>query len=147
MLGAELGAVPWPDCGEIDVMEVIGHEPHVVHGTVHGPGYSGASGIPASPAQPVRTSLAGAFHVYAVDWAPGRVTWSVDGTDYHEVTRDGVGADRWVFDQPFYLLLNLAVGGTWPGAPDGSTGFPQQMVVDHVRVHAHREGYEPQIVR
>ncbi|MDT0187773.1 glycoside hydrolase family 16 protein [Microbacterium sp. ARD31] len=133
MLGAALGPVPWPDCGEIDVMEVLGHEPHVVHGTVHCPGYAGASGITASHAHDA--SLADAFHVYAVDWAPGRITWSVDGTSYHQVTRDGVGADRWVFDRPFFLLLNVAVGGGWPGAPDGSTAFPQQMVVDHVRVH------------
>ena len=147
MLGTRLGAVPWPDCGEIDVMEVIGHEPHVVHGTVHGPGYAGASGITASHAQAGRESLADAFHVYAVDWEPGRVTWSVDGTAYHQVTRDGIGADRWVFDQPFFLLLNLAVGGGWPGDPDASTVFPQQLVVDHVRVRARPGGQRPQIVR
>jgi len=136
MLGAGLGAVPWPDCGEIDVMEVIGHEPHVVHGTVHGPGYAGPSGITASHADPRGSSLADAFHDYAVRWRPGQITWSVDGTDFHEVTRDRVGAERWVFDQPFFLLINVAVGGGWPGDPDDSTVFPQRMTVDHVRVHA-----------
>ncbi|WP_374457227.1 family 16 glycosylhydrolase [Nocardioides sp.] len=135
MLGGDLPVVPWPGCGEIDVMEVIGHEPHVVHGTVHGPGYAGASGITASHAHP-GGSLAEGFHDYSVDWGPDRITWSVDGTAYHQVTRDGIGADRWVFDKPFFLLLNLAVGGGWPGPPDDSTVFPQQMRVAHVRAYA-----------
>lgn len=135
MLGSDLPDVPWPGCGEIDVMEVIGHEPHVVHGTVHGPGYAGAAGLTASHAHP-GGSLADAFHDYAVDWRPDRVTWSVDGTAYHRVTRDGVGAERWPFDKPFFFLLNVAVGGGWPGDPDDSTVFPQEMRVDHVRVLA-----------
>lgn len=135
MLGCDLPEVSWPTCGEIDVMEVIGHEPDVVHGTVHGPGYAGADGITASHTHP-GGSLAEAFHVYSVDWAADRISWSVDGVAYHQVTREGVGADRWVFDTPFFFLLNVAVGGGWPGPPDDSTTFPAQMRVDHVRVLA-----------
>lgn len=133
MLGESFPRVGWPASGEIDIMEFRGQEPSTVIGTVHGPGYSGADGITGS------TTLRGvrfdeAFHVFAVEWSAERITWSVDGTRYHEVTRADVKGP-WVFDEPFHLLLNVAVGGTFLGAPDAATEFPTAMLVDWVRVH------------
>ncbi|TPG08968.1 glycoside hydrolase family 16 protein [Curtobacterium flaccumfaciens] len=135
MLGADIGQVGWPACGEIDVMENVGYEPGIVHGTVHGPGYSGAQGISASYTAPSGAAFADDFHVYGVDWRPGSITWTVDGVAYRTLTRADVGSNPWVFDKPFFVILNVAVGGTWPGSPDDSTQFPQQMTVDWLRVH------------
>ncbi|QQD77465.1 glycoside hydrolase family 16 protein [Curtobacterium sp. YC1] len=134
MLGADIGQVGWPACGEIDVMENVGYEPTLVHGTVHGPGYSGAQGISSTRQNPSGAPFADDFHVYGVDWRPGSVTWTVDGVAYRTVTRADVGSNPWVFDKPFFVILNVAVGGTWPGSPDASTSFPQQMTIDWLRV-------------
>ena len=126
--------VNWPDSGEIDVMENVGFEPSTVHGTIHGPGYSGSGGIGAGYTLPGGQAFADAFHTFAVDWAPDSITWSVDGNVYQRRTPADLGGRTWVFNKPFFLILNLAVGGYWPGDPDGSTAFPQQLVVDHVSV-------------
>nr|WP_258177658.1 family 16 glycosylhydrolase [Streptomyces solincola] len=134
MLGNDIGQVGWPNSGEIDIMENVGFEPRTVHGTLHGPGYSGSGGIGAGYTLPGGQNFADAFHTFAVDWSPGAVTWSVDGTVYQRRTPADLGGRQWVFDKPFFLILNLAVGGYWPGDPDGSTAFPQQLLVDHVRV-------------
>ncbi|MEV4940695.1 family 16 glycosylhydrolase [Streptomyces zaomyceticus] len=133
MLGNDLGTVGWPNSGEIDIMENIGREPHMVHGTVHGPGYSGAGGLGASYSLPGGKAFADDFHVFAVDWSPNSIVWSVDGTTYKTLTPAGVNGNKWVFDHPFFLILNVAVGGDWPGSPDASSAFPQTMVVDYVR--------------
>ncbi|WP_420368553.1 glycoside hydrolase family 16 protein [Curtobacterium sp. L1-20] len=134
MLGADLPQVGWPNSGEVDVMENVGYEPATVHGTVHGPGYSGGQGITSSYQHPQGWSFADTFHTFAVDWKPGSITWSVDGVAYKTVTTADTGSNPWVFDKPFFIVLNLAVGGNWPGYPDGTTQFPQQMKVDYVRV-------------
>ncbi|MFF4545069.1 ricin-type beta-trefoil lectin domain protein [Streptomyces sp. NPDC001435] len=126
--------VNWPDSGEIDVMENVGYEPSTIHGTIHGPGYSGSGGIGAGYSLPGGQAFADAFHTFAVDWAPDSITWSVDGTVYQRRTPADLGGRTWVFNKPFFLILNLAVGGYWPGDPDGSTVFPQQLVVDSVSV-------------
>ncbi|MCX5052276.1 MULTISPECIES: RICIN domain-containing protein [unclassified Streptomyces] len=126
--------VNWPDSGEIDVMENVGFEPSTVHGTIHGPGYSGSGGIGAAYSLPNGQAFADAFHTFAVDWAPDSITWSVDGNVYQRRTPADLGGRTWVFNKPFFLILNLAVGGYWPGDPDGSTAFPQQLVVDSVSV-------------
>ncbi|WP_333773987.1 ricin-type beta-trefoil lectin domain protein [Streptomyces sp. IBSBF 3136] len=126
--------VDWPTSGEIDVMENVGFEPSTVHGTIHGPGYSGSGGIGAGYSLPGGQAFADAFHTFAVDWAPGSLTWSVDGNVYQRRTPADLGGRTWVFDKPFFLILNLAVGGYWPGDPDGSTPFPAQLVVDSVSV-------------
>jgi beta-glucanase (GH16 family) len=132
MLGNNIGSVGWPQSGEIDIMENIGRQPNTVFGTIHGPGYSGAGGIGATFS--IGSPFADAFHVFAIDWAPNRITWSVDGTVYETRTPADLGGRQWVFDPPFFILLNLAVGGDFPGNPDGTTVFPQQLIVDYVRV-------------
>ncbi|MEU9144613.1 family 16 glycosylhydrolase [Streptomyces sp. NPDC048349] len=134
MLGNDIGQIGWPASGEIDVMENVGFEPSTVHGTLHGPGYSGSGGIGAGYGLPGGQAFADAFHTFAVDWSPQAITWSVDGTVYQRRTPADLGGRQWVFDKPFFLILNLAVGGYWPGDPDGSTAFPAQLLVDHVRV-------------
>ncbi|MEV6170612.1 family 16 glycosylhydrolase [Streptomyces sp. NPDC051954] len=126
--------VNWPDSGEIDIMENVGFEPSTVHGTLHGPGYSGSGGIGAGYSLPNGQAFADAFHTFAIDWAPDSITWSVDGNVYQRRTPADLGGRTWVFNKPFFMILNLAVGGYWPGDPDGSTVFPQQLVVDHVTV-------------
>ncbi|MFI5961097.1 ricin-type beta-trefoil lectin domain protein [Streptomyces asoensis] len=134
MLGNDIGQVGWPASGEIDVMENVGFEPSTVHGTLHGPGYSGSGGIGAGYTLPGGQAFADAFHTFAVDWSPNAITWSVDGTVYQRRTPADLGGRQWVFDKPFFVILNLAVGGYWPGDPDGSTALPQQLLVDYVRV-------------
>ena len=136
MLGEEIGSVGWPACGEIDVMEHIGREPSKVYGTVHGPGYSGAKGVGAPYELPGGGRFADGFHVFAVEWEPGALRWYVDGRLYHTLTPDKLPAGaKWVFDRPFFILLNLAVGGQWPGDPDRTSVFPQTLTVDYVRVY------------
>ena len=136
MMGDNVEAAGWPACGEIDVMENIGREPNVVHGTVHGPGYSGGQSLTASFTNPAGRPFADDFHVFAIEWEPSVIRWYSDSTLYATRTLSGVpGGSRWVFDHPFFVLLNVAVGGDWPGNPDATTAFPQEMVVDWVRVY------------
>jgi len=137
MLGADLATAGWPACGEIDIMENIGREPSIVHATVHGPGYSGGSGITSMYSQPAGHAFADDFHVFAVVWSPQSLEFFVDSVSVSTVTPASLPAGaHWVFNKPFFLLLNLAVGGNWPGNPDSSTQFPQDMVVDYVRVYS-----------
>jgi beta-glucanase (GH16 family) len=136
MLGDNIGTAGWPACGEIDIMENIGSEPSAVHGSMHGPGYSGANPLTAG-----FTLSSGQFsddyHVFAVEWESNVVRFYVDNTLYETRTPSDLPAGTsWVFDHPFFILLNVAVGGNWPGSPDQTTVFPQTMLVDYVRVYA-----------
>ncbi|HEV8629331.1 MAG TPA: family 16 glycosylhydrolase, partial [Thermoanaerobaculia bacterium] len=143
MLGNDISTIGWPACGEIDVMENIGREPTVVHGTAHGPGYSGANGIGAPYSLPDGAPFADDFHIYAVEWEPEAIRWYVDEALYRTLTPADLPAGaRWAFDHPFFMLLNLAVGGGWPGSPDATTVFPQQMLVDYVRVYLPAAGVQ-----
>ncbi|MGA8026739.1 MAG: glycoside hydrolase family 16 protein [Bryobacteraceae bacterium] len=135
MLGNNIAAAGWSKCGEIDVMENIGKEPSVVHGTVHGPGYSGAHGITSQYSLPGGKPLSDDFHVYGIEWGPNSIQFFLDGQPYSTVTPASLPKGTvWVYDHPFFLLLNLAVGGGWPGNPDATTVFPQTLLVDWVRV-------------
>ena len=129
-----LGGNNWPAQGEIDIMENLGHTPRIAHATVHGPDYYGAGGITKKTDAGV--PLSEDFHVYGLDWSPKRLVWLLDGVEYFRVTRADVETrgKRWVFDHPFFIILNVAVGGAWPGSPDARTVFPQTMLVDWVRV-------------
>ena len=133
LLGNDIETVGWPECGEIDIMEYRGQEPSIVLGTVHGPDYFAAGGISA------RYGLTGTrfdtgFHEFAIEWTEAGIVWFVDGQRYHAVGRDDPPG-RWVFDHPFFILLNVAVGGSFVGPPNESTSFPQSMLVDWVRVY------------
>jgi beta-glucanase (GH16 family) len=136
MLGSNVEKEGWPACGEIDVMENIGKEPALVHGTIHGPGYSGRGGIGSPFALPDDQLFGDDFHVFAVEWEPAAIRFYVDSHLYATRTPAGLPkGGRWVYDHPFFLLLNVAVGGVWPGTPDGTSVFPQTMLVDYVRVY------------
>jgi beta-glucanase (GH16 family) len=137
MLGTNISSARWPHCGEIDILENIGSEPAKIHGTVHGPGYSGGSGITSTYKLPTKGAFADDFHVYAVEWTTNQIKWFVDGHQYFSLTPARLPAGtKWVFDQPQFLLLNVAVGGQWPGYPNDTTVLPQRMLVDYVRVFA-----------
>lgn len=133
MLGSNFDQVGWPDCGEIDIMEYVGRDPTVVMGTLHGPGYSGALGLKGNSLQD--HAIADDFHTYAIEWDEDHISWFFDDVEYHTLTRDDVGSERWVFDQPFFLILNLALGGTLGGFISADTVFPAHVYVDYVRVY------------
>lgn len=136
MLGNNIDTAGWPSCGEIDVMENIGREPNTVHGTIHGPGYSGANGIGAPFSLPNNPVFADEFHIYSAEWTQNKVAFYIDGNLTRSITPKNLPAGtRWVFDHPFFMILNLAVGGPWGGEPDSTTVFPQTMSVDYVRVY------------
>lgn len=136
LLGVDIPEKDWPGCGEIDIMENIGKEPGNVYGTVHGPGYSGGNGIGQTYTLTGRQRFADDFHVFAVEWEVDEIRWFVDGENYFTLRKTSFAAGKpWVFDRPFFIILNVAVGGNWPGYPDETTTFPQQMLVDYVRVY------------
>jgi beta-glucanase (GH16 family) len=136
LLGDNISSVSWPQCGEIDIMENVGNIPATVYGTLHGPQGGGAFSTGGA------YTLAGGnftddFHVFAVEWEPNVARFYVDGTLYKTLTSTDLPAgSTWTFDHPFFIILNVAVGGNWPGNPDSTTVFPQTMQVDYVRVYA-----------
>jgi beta-glucanase (GH16 family) len=157
MLGDNISSAGWPKCGEIDILENIGKEPGIVHGSIHGPLATGAASDLTSAVKLVNgKEFSSDFHIYAVEWNPGSVRFYVDSTPYATFTPDSSAPDSaanpasssassdspaaragsWVFDHPFFLILNVAVGGSWPGPPDATSTFPQTMLVDYVRVYS-----------
>ena len=136
LLGDDINSAGWPSCGEIDIMESIGRDMSKAYGTIHGPGYSGESSIGAGYTLPDYKKLSDDFHIFAVDWEPSAIRFYVDGNLYATRTpADLPPGTKWVFDHPFFIIVNLAVGGEWPGNPDAATQFPQSMLVDYVRVY------------
>jgi beta-glucanase (GH16 family) len=141
MLGTNLDQVGWPQSGEIDILENIGSEPAKMHGTVHGPGYSGANGIGGEFKLSKGERFADDFYTFAIEWEPKEIRWYVDGNNYLTLTPNEIPTGReWVFDHPFFVVLNVAAGGYWPGDPDETTTFPQAMYIDHVRVYQAVDG-------
>jgi beta-glucanase (GH16 family) len=137
LLGANMGQVGWPMCGEIDILENNGTQIAVNHGSLHGPGYSGGSPLTGTYRLPPPAAFNTGFHVFAVEWEQNVVRFYVDNILYQTRTpNDAVGKGPWVYDHPFYLILNVAVGGTFTGTPDATTTFPQTLVVDYVRVYS-----------
>jgi beta-glucanase (GH16 family) len=139
-LGNNIDTVGWPQCGEMDIQENIGNEPSTNHGSLHalnsmtGKAYEN---VTATYSLDGGAKLSDGFHVYGVEWQPGQISFYVDGNVYETQTSTGIPAgDAWPYEQPFYLLLNVAVGGNWPGSPDNTTVFPQTMLVDYVRAYS-----------
>jgi len=130
------GTVIWPQIGEIDIMEYRGQQPTVIHGSIHGPGYSAGNAVTDSY-QLSNARFDTRFHVFAVEWGPDYIDFYVDDELYNTITPADVGSNEWVFnDNTFYIILNIAVGGTFVGPPNDGTPFPQTMLVDYVRVYS-----------
>lgn len=137
MLGNDIDKARWPGAGEIDVLEALGRDPHTVHAFLHGPSSEApVDGYTLGHAVTSGRSIAASFHTYAISWSRNSITWLFDGVPYGTTTRkDLPSGGRWVFNRPFHLVLNLAVGGIWGGPPNSSTQFPATLLVDWVRVY------------
>ncbi|OZV67216.1 glycosyl hydrolase family 16 [Winogradskyella aurantia] len=140
LLGDDSDGEIWPQVGEIDIMENTGDKPTEIFGTIHGPGYSGAESISKLyDLQNDRVDTG--FHIYGIEWGPNYINFYIDDVLYNQLTPEDVadetdGEGQWVFnDRPFYIILNIAVGGNLPGPPNADTVFPQTMLVDYVRVY------------
>jgi len=155
LLGANSNEAEWPKCGEIDIMEYRRQEPTLVSGSIHGPGYSGETDPPGHITKSfdlMNDRFDAGFHVFGIEWGPEYINYYVDDVLYNQITPSDIevvtpngetyilddGTDvtgEWVFNKPFYIIINLAVGGAFPGSPDSETSFPQNMIVDYVRVY------------
>lgn len=139
MLGADIDENPWPGAGEIDIMEYRGQEPNILIGSVHGPGYNGGDAISKEYTLENDRFDTG-FHIFGIEWGPDFINYYVDDVLYNQITPEDIeeetdGEGVWVFNKPFFILMNLAVGGTFVGPPNAETQFPQTMLVDYVRVY------------
>lgn len=136
LLGSDLETVGWPQCGEIDIMEYRGQKPSITNGAIHGPNYSGGNSIFKSY-DLINDRFDTGFHVFGIEWGENYINYYVDNVLYNQITLDTVNKvkGKWVFDHPFYMILNLAVGGSYVGSPNNETLFPQTMYVDYVRVY------------
>ena len=133
MLGSNITSTGWPICGEIDAVEAL-NSMSTAYGTIHGPDYATNTAYSYGSSTSPSGGLAGAWHTFAVSKTTTSITWYMDGVAYYTFTKSMLGAGKaWVFDQPQYLLLNLAVGGNWPGAPDATTPTTATLLVDWVR--------------
>jgi beta-glucanase (GH16 family) len=129
LLGNNCEKVGWPTCGEVDIMEILGSKPDLLYGTAHGPGdFSDTYKIPQG-------TFANDYHTYALQWDPDHLLFSVDGITYYTLNRSEIGKANWVYDHPYAILLNLPIGGVWPGNPPSTAPFPMKMLVDYVRVY------------
>lgn len=135
MLGQDFKEVGWPTCGEIDIMELIGSQPKIIHGTAH---YQSTNDGAKSNGNSTFLSGGGdysdEFHVFSIIWRENYIEWQVDGKKFHTLTPNDIDGE-WPYNDAFFLILNVAVGGQWPGSPDATTVFPQQMIVDYIRLY------------
>jgi hypothetical protein len=132
MLGSNIDQVSWPNCGEIDIMEIVGHEPNKLHGTLH---WGDVNGNHAQYGGYKNSSidLSEEFNVYSIIWTQTQITWLLNNVQYHVININEAQFDE--FRENFFFIMNVAVGGNWPGSPDATTVFPQRMIVDYIRVH------------
>ena len=136
LLGENIDTVSWPTCGELDIMENIGNHPNTVYSTVHGPTSNGSAYRIGTTYDLSHGAFSDDFHIFAMEWDPNALRFYVDGNLYSTLTPGNLPEGYvWVFDHPFFIILNVAVGGVWAGSPDASTFFPQSMLVDYVRVY------------
>jgi beta-glucanase (GH16 family) len=138
MLGTNITQVGWPTCGELDIMEYVGHDPDTIHFNVHTRGYNHAIGKGRGRKISLPDAAAD-WHVYTLEWTNDRLVFLLDGEPGFTLENDGTGVDSWPFDAPHYLILNFAIGGTW-GAEAGidDSIFPQRFLVDYVRIYEHQ---------
>ena len=134
LLGNNIDEVSWPQCGEIDIMEYRGQAPTNLLGSVHGPGYSAGNAI-GKNYKLENDRFDTGFHIFGIEWGPDYINYYVDDVLYNQITPCDVNGE-WVFDHPFYIIINLAVGGNFVGSPNASTVFPQTMLIDYVRVYS-----------
>lgn len=133
LLGSDIGNVGWPNCGEIDIMEAKGQQPNLIFGTVHGPGYSAGNSLSKSFGF-TNKRFDVDFHLFAVEWGKDYLRFYVDDVLYQEIKPKDLSGP-WVFNKPFFIILNLAVGGNYVGFPISQTPFPQKMIIDYVKVY------------
>ncbi len=134
MLGNNIGTTPWPACGEIDILELLGHEPQKMYGTIHWGAAGGASTHIGANSTLSSGTFSDKFHIFSLKWDANQLSFLVDDISYFTATKSQVNGN-YPFDKPFFFIMNLAVGGNWPGNPDNTTVFPQRMIVDYVRVY------------
>ena len=134
LLGSKSDEGTWPACGEIDIMENRGQEPTLITGSVHGPGYSAGEAI-SKNVELEEGRFDTEFHIFGIEWGPGYINFYVDDVLYNQLTPADVTGE-WVFDdQPFYIIMNVAVGGNYSGPPNENSVFPQTMLVDYIRIY------------
>jgi beta-glucanase (GH16 family) len=133
LLGDNIDQVGWPQCGEIDIMEYKGQAPTILHGSIHGPGYSGGNPV-TKTYELMNDRFDTGFHVFGIEWTPNHINYYVDDVLYNQITPADADGE-WVFDHPFYIIINLAVGGSFAGSPNAETVFPQTMLIDYVKVY------------
>ncbi len=135
MLGGNISTVNWPACGEIDIMELIGNQPNRIHGTVHfGANNSQHQYIGNSVALAGTAKFSDEFHVFSIIWEENKIVWLLDDVQFYQITVADIVPAAYPFNNDFFFIFNIAVGGNWPGSPDATTNFPQRMIVDYVRV-------------
>ena len=133
MLGSNIASTPWPACGEIDMMELLGNQPNKVYGTAHWSNGGQNAQLGGSHTMP-SGDFSQAFHVFSIGWDSSKIDWYIDNQKYFTAPKSSM-VGTYPFDNPFFIILNIAVGGSWPGNPDGTTVFPQRMIVDYIRVY------------
>ena len=142
LLGANLGdpGVGWPSCGEIDIMESKGSKPGWNASSLHGPGYSGGGCVTSAYTLPAGQQFKDKYHTFGLLWKRDFVQFFVDGIPFETRTPADIPGKTWVYNHPFFVLLNVAVGGNFTGSPDATTVFPQKMMVDYIRVYQPKTG-------